>query len=143
AVATQATGTAHEPGSPLSTMAVLLNEMRAQAADKPDKIRDIDLLRSPVAVCKSHSPHLVDSAGRRRMASPAIRGARAWRPGMLQRWLVLRPDASHHLEVKNQRGTPWLEVDTTLDQAITNLLNNAADAAPDEILISLDWNESE
>ena len=143
AVATQAAGTAHELGTPLSTMAVLLNEMRADAADNPDQIRDIDLLRSQVDACKSHLRHLVDSADRRRMASPAIRDAREWLPGVVQRWLVLRPDVSHHLEVKNQRGTPWLEVDTTLDQAITNLLNNAADAAPDEVTIRLDWNESE
>ena len=32
-----------------------------------------------------------------------------------------------------------IAVDTTLDQALTNLLNNAADARPDDIAIQLDW----
>lgn len=143
AVATQAAGTAHELGTPLSTMAVLLSEMREDARDDPELQEDIDLLRRQVDVCKSRLRHLVESADRRRMAEPEVRDARDWLRGVVQRWLVLRPDVSYRLEIGDQRGTPWLKVDTTLDQAITNLLNNAADANPDDISIRLDWNAEE
>jgi len=34
-----------------------------------------------------------------------------------------------------------LAVDATLDQALTNLLNNAADANPEQIAIRLDWQD--
>ncbi|NIC04038.1 ATP-binding protein [Billgrantia bachuensis] len=140
AVATQAAGTAHELGTPLSTMAVLLSEMRQDARNNPELLEDIELLRRQVDICKSRLRNLVESADRRRMAEPEVRDARDWLQGVVQRWLVLRPDVSHRLEIANQRGTPWLKVDTTLDQAITNLLNNAADANPDDINIGLDWN---
>ncbi|ATJ82878.1 ATP-binding protein [Halomonas beimenensis] len=143
AVATQAAGTAHELGTPLSTMAVLLKEMREDARGDALLEKDIDLLRQQVDTCKSRLRHLVDSADRRRMARPEIRDAQEWLAGVVQRWLVLRPDVGHRLEVIGRRGSPRLAVDTTLDQALTNLLNNAADANPDDIAIQLDWTPEE
>lgn len=143
AVATQAAGTAHELGTPLSTMAVLLAEMREEADDDSLLARDIDLLRQQVDICKSRLQRLVDSADRRRLAAAEIQDAQLWLGAVVQRWLVLRPDVSHRMEVIGLRGTPWITVDATLDQALTNLLNNAADANPDDIRIQLDWNAEE
>lgn len=141
AVATQAAGTAHELGTPLSTMAVLLTEMRDDAKDNPRLTQDLELLRRQVDTCKARLRQLVESADRRRLAEPEVRDAEHWLAGVVQRWLVLRPDVSHRLNVAERRGRPWLSVDATLDQALTNLLNNAADANPDDIAIGLDWNE--
>ncbi|RTQ97942.1 ATP-binding protein [Halomonas nitroreducens] len=143
AVATQAAGTAHELGTPLSTMAVLLQEMREDARGDTQLETDIDLLRQQVDTCKSRLRQLVDSADRRRMAQPEVREAGEWLAAVVQRWLVLRPDVSHRLEFAGRRGQPRLAVDATLDQALTNLLNNAADANPDDIRIQLDWNDEE
>ncbi|WP_300272297.1 ATP-binding protein [Halomonas sp.] len=143
AVATQAAGTAHELGTPLSTMAVLLAEMREEATENPMLQKDIELLRRQVDTCKRRLQELVESADRRRMGEPRIEDAEVWLAGLVQRWLVLRPDVSHRLEVAEHRGRPWLAVDTTLEQALTNLLNNAADANPDDIAIRLDWHDEE
>ncbi len=143
AVATQAAGTAHELGTPLSTMAILLTEMRRDAVDQPTLISDIDLLRQQVDTCKARLQQLVANADRRRLAEPDSRPAAAWLEQLVQRWLVLRPDVSHQLEVLGKRGTPMLAVDATLEQALMNLLNNAADASSDNIVISLDWNADE
>lgn len=141
AVATQAAGTAHELGTPLSTMAVLLKEMQDEAPSDSVLQQDIALLRQQVDVCKSRLQHLVTNADRRRMAEPEVLDAEVWLAGVVQRWLVIRPDVSHHFGVNEKRGRPWLAVDATLDQALTNLLNNAADANPEQIAIRLDWQE--
>ncbi|MEQ5802182.1 ATP-binding protein [Halomonas sp. H10-9-1] len=143
AVATQAAGTAHELGTPLSTMAVLLSEMREEFGDNPMLQKDIELLRRQVDTCKLRLQQLVESADRRRMGEPQITDAELWLAGVIQRWLVLRPDVSHRFEVAEHRGRPWLAVDTTLEQALTNLLNNAADASPEDIIIRLDWHADE
>lgn len=139
AVATQAAGTAHELGTPLSTMAVLLNEMAEEAPQGSALSKDIQLLRQQVDTCKTRLQHLVSHADRRRMAEPDVCDGAQWLAGVVQRWLVLRPDVSHQLTITERRGRPWLAVDTTLDQALTNLLNNAADANPENISIRLDW----
>ncbi len=75
------------------------------------------------------------------MAEPEILDAEIWLAGVVQRWLVIRPDVNHHFDVAERRGRPWIAVDATLDQALTNLLNNAADANPEHIAIRLDWHE--
>ncbi|MFN2408735.1 MAG: ATP-binding protein [Halomonas sp.] len=139
AVATQAAGTAHELGTPLSTMAVLLKDMQEEAKEHPERQEDIELLRQQVDICKSRLQHLVSQADRRRMAEPEVLDAETWLEGVVQRWLVLRPDVSHRLDIADRRGRPWLAVDATLDQALTNLLNNAADANPEGVAIGLDW----
>ncbi|AZM95984.1 ATP-binding protein [Vreelandella venusta] len=141
AVATQAAGTAHELGTPLSTMAVLLNEMHQDAPHDSVLQQDIAILRQQVEVCKSRLQHLVATADRRRMAEPEILDAELWLAAVVQRWLVIRPDVSHFFDVAERRGRPWLAVDATLDQALTNLLNNAADANPEQIAIRLDWQD--
>lgn len=141
AVATQAAGTAHELGTPLSTMAVLLKEMQDEAPSGSVLQQDISLLRQQVDVCKSRLQHLVTNADRRRMAEPEVLDAEVWLAGVVQRWLVIRPDVSHHFDATERRGRSWLAVDATLDQALTNLLNNAADANPEQIAIRLDWQE--
>ncbi|APX93121.1 two-component sensor histidine kinase [Halomonas sp. 1513] len=143
AVATQAAGTAHELGTPLSTMAVLLKEMRDEAGDNDPLCADIDLLRQQVDTCKSRLQHLVANADRRRLAEPEQRPAGEWLAQVVQRWLVLRPDVSHRLDIAERRGMPTLAVDATLEQALMNLLNNAADANPEQIAISLDWDSDE
>ncbi|MBP5981387.1 MAG: HAMP domain-containing histidine kinase [Halomonas sp.] len=141
AVATQAAGTAHELGTPLSTMAILLKEMQEEAPDDGTLHQDIRLLRQQVDICKSRLQHLVTSSDRQRMAEPEILDAQEWLTGVVQRWLVLRPDVSHQFDITDKRGRPWLAVDTTLDQALMNLLNNAADANPERIAVRLDWQE--
>lgn len=141
AVATQAAGTAHELGTPLSTMAVLLKEMQDEAPTGSVLQEDITLLRQQVDVCKSRLQHLVATADRRRMAEPEVLDAEVWLAGVIQRWLVIRPDVSHYFDITEKRGRPWLAVDATLDQALTNLLNNAADANPEQIAIRLDWQD--
>ncbi|HET8790175.1 MAG TPA: ATP-binding protein, partial [Modicisalibacter sp.] len=143
AVATQAAGTAHELGTPLSTMAVLLKEMRQDTDDDSALAADIDLLRQQVDTCKSRLQHLVASADRRRLAEPESRPAEQWLAQVVQRWLVLRPDVTHRIESPTKRGAPWLAVDATLEQALMNLLNNAADANPENIVINLDWTNDE
>lgn len=141
AVATQAAGTAHELGTPLSTMAILLKEMQEEAPEDGTLHQDIRLLRQQVDICKSRLQHLVTSSDRQRMAEPEILDAQEWLTGVVQRWLVLRPDVSHQFDITDKRGRPWLAVDTTLDQALMNLLNNAADANPERIAVRLDWQE--
>jgi two-component system sensor histidine kinase RegB len=124
-------------------MAVLLKEMRHEASQQPALVEDIDLLRSQVDTCKQRLQTLVANADRRRLEKPETRRATPWLENLIQRWLVLRPDVHHRLEVLGKRGQPSIAVDATLEQALINLLNNAADASPEAIVTSVDWDAEE
>ena len=162
AVASQAAGTAHELGTPLSTMAVLLSEMREDAKDKgdPQLEDDLALLRSQVDTCKQRLQAMVAAADRRRMEQPQPINAAQWLEEIVQRWLVVRPDVQHSVEVTPGAEQASMLVDTTLEQALMNLLNNdaydqtlpqalenllnnAADACPDDIEITLEQRDQE
>ncbi|OHV11967.1 ATP-binding protein [Kushneria phosphatilytica] len=135
AVASQAAGTAHELGTPLSTMAVLLSEMREEAESSHMR-EDIDLLRQQVDTCKGHLRRLAASAERRQSDPPEPKEARQWLGDVLERWLVMRPDVSYQMTVSGE-NEGWLLTDISLDQAVMNLFNNAADANPENIEITL------
>jgi len=69
AVATQAAGAAHELGTPLATMSVLLKELRQEHRDQPALQEDLALLQEQVKLCKDTLQHLVRAAEAERRQS--------------------------------------------------------------------------
>ncbi len=141
AVATQAAGTAHELGTPLSTMAVMLKDLSQEHADDPQLAADLKLLRQQVDTCKVTLQSLVSNADRTRLLNPEKKPIRTFLQEVLAHWEVLRPDALYEIHwLQDQQKQPSIIIaDITLQQALINLLNNAADASREVIHISLDW----
>lgn len=148
AVATLAAGTAHELGTPLGTMTVLLDDMRSDDAGLQG---DIELLKQQVTTCRTTLKNLVNTAQSHSDQS-AAGGSDAphQTPStltdalhrLLERWQVLRPRAAYQLQLHRTEPAPRLLVDETLQQAIINLLNNAADTDSGPIDISADWDDT-
>lgn len=146
AVATLAAGTAHELGTPLGTMTVLLDDMRS---DDDALQADIELLKQQVTTCRTTLKNLVDTAqshSERCADDLSMNGETqtltAALHRLLERWQVLRPRATHRLQLHGTAPVPRLPVDAALQQAIINLLNNAADTDSGPIEISADWDET-
>ncbi|MBK7768910.1 MAG: sensor histidine kinase [Sulfuritalea sp.] len=59
------------------------------------------------------------------------------------RWQAMRPRASSLLILGGDAGAPLIMVEATLEQALVNLLNNAADAGDAEIEIRLAWDQAQ
>jgi two-component system sensor histidine kinase RegB len=53
----------------------------------------------------------------------------------------MRPRAGSRVIVEGD-GAPWIPIDAALEQGLTSLLNNAADASDCEIEVRLAWNEA-
>ena len=66
ALGTLAAGAAHELGTPLSTMAVVLGDMAHDHARHPELGRDIATLRTQVEACKHTITRMVAAAGQAR-----------------------------------------------------------------------------
>lgn len=125
AIATQAAGTAHELGTPLSTMAVILRDMELDKASSQHS-DDIIVLQQQVDFCRSILQRLVGQADRGQVRQDSH--VDAFLDGVLDRWQLLRPEVQ--LEVIRANGERHCVLDDAdgLQQAIINLLNNAADA---------------
>ncbi|MES2605113.1 MAG: HAMP domain-containing sensor histidine kinase [Pseudomonadota bacterium] len=137
AVATQAAGTAHALGTPLGTMAVLLGEMAQENTSNVALAQDICMLQSQLAHCRRTLQQLVQKADFKQLQIRRL-PLTDFIAELLQQWQLLRPEVTCKVQVATGIS-PTLQLDPTLEQALINLLNNAADASPDSIAISVDW----
>ncbi len=135
AVATLAAGTAHELGTPLNTMTVLLDDMHS---DDAELAADIALLRQQTQVCRATLKKLVDTAETHRQQQYIAQDAGEFVRELLERWQVLRPDARFELTTAAAKA-PRIRIDEALRQAIINLLDNGADTQSGPLELTLGW----
>ncbi|KKO02135.1 hypothetical protein LCGC14_0109970 [marine sediment metagenome] len=139
-IASVAAGAAHELSTPLSTMSVLLKDLRTDYPD-PHLQEDLALLQQQVMQCKESLQHMVRTAEDNRRQPRRVEMADAWLQALLARWHLMRPEASWQWKALPKGQAPMVEAGPELGQAILNLLNNAADACPDNITVGLEWDE--
>ncbi|MBH3433110.1 ATP-binding protein [Pseudomonas citronellolis] len=139
AVATQAAGAAHELGTPLATMSVLLKELRQAHPKDPLLQEDLALLQEQVKLCKDTLQQLVRAAEADRRQAIQEQGVNEWLEAVLRRWHLMRPEATYRYLNLGPGSAPRLTPPTDLTPALLNLLNNAADACPDDLEICVDW----
>jgi two-component system sensor histidine kinase RegB len=136
AVATLAAGTAHELGTPLSTMAVLIDELEQEYTDDKQLGEDLHLLKQQIDNCKHILKGLVSTAQAHSQSEQTTVTIAAYLQQILTRWQVIRPQSQFDLTLDSQCQNQPLAIDPTLEQAICNLLNNAADACPQTITLA-------
>jgi two-component system sensor histidine kinase RegB len=139
AVATQAAGAAHELGTPLATMSVLLKELRQDYKEPAELSEDLALLQSQVQLCKDSLRQLVRAAEADRRQAIIEQTVREWVESVLQRWHLMHPEATYRFQCLGKGTPPRLMPPADLGQSLLNLLNNATDASPDNLDIRLDW----
>jgi two-component system sensor histidine kinase RegB len=135
AVATLAAGTAHELGTPLTTMKLLLDDLETS---DPDQIADIELLKQQVQTCHTTLKNLVATAESHQRRQFPLLAVDQFLNEALQRWQIVRPTARYRLAM-NTGPAPALRPDETLQQAVLNLLNNGADASDQPLELQLEW----
>jgi two-component system sensor histidine kinase RegB len=143
ALGTLAAGAAHELGTPLSTMAVVTRELQREYGENPDLAEDLQLLREQVDNCKHILSSLLASAGQARMEDAAGAALDAYLDALLEKWRVMRPGVAVTVAWLGARPAPHIMTDQTLSQALLNLLNNAADASPENVEVEADWDATE
>jgi two-component system sensor histidine kinase RegB len=138
ALGTLATGAAHELGTPLATMAVLAKDLVPGPGLAEDKLA---ILRAQITRCKEILASLAVAAGAMRAESGRAVALDAFLRELIARWQARRPDVQVAVRVDGVQPAPRIVADTTLAQAITNILNNAADASPASVEIDARWTD--
>ncbi|MBL8478320.1 MAG: HAMP domain-containing histidine kinase, partial [Sterolibacteriaceae bacterium] len=137
-----AAGAAHELGTPLATIAVLVGELEREPSLDGEARADLALVREQVALCKGIIGGMAARSGATRAAETPPQDAAAWLRAVLGRWQAMRPRASAAIHAAGDGAVPLVLADPALEQAVANLLNNAADADVGEIRIELDWDSA-
>lgn len=143
AIGTLAAGAAHELGTPLATMALLAGELARDPQLPKAAHEDIALLRQQIAACKDIITGLSRRAGAERLDNPVNQAVDRWLDAVRQRWHALRPQAQSQFTASGAQPAPEITADPRLEQAVINLLNNAARAAETPIDVSVAWDSGE
>ncbi len=131
ALGMQAASAAHEMGTPLSTLAVVIGELQHESDALPEWRESLQLLDGQVRNCKRILDKLLANA---QDASP--KPAQSFDQFMmdtLDEWQLLRPSVPHHYKASDITSAPLVHFDFSLRAALLNLLNNAADVSPERV----------
>ena len=137
-----AAGAAHELGSPLGTMAVVVGEMQ-RAAKTDDERRDSAILAAQIGACRQTLARLLATAGRAGTEGGGPVSLDAFVQGLAERFRATRPGVALTLQLNGARPSPTIFADVSLGQALLNLLNNAADASPAAVSVEAQWAKDE
>jgi two-component system sensor histidine kinase RegB len=139
-----ASGAAHELGTPLATLDVILGDWRRMpklAAD-PELAGEIEEMRAEVARCKAIVTGVLVSAGEARGEAAGVSGLKAYLDDVFEEWRARRrPGKAVYRD--ELAADPAIVADGALKQAIGNLLDNAYDASPQGVWMAARLDEGE
>ncbi len=142
ALGSLATGTAHELGTPLATIAILSKDLENATLNENPKIsKKLGLLRGQVRRCKEILSRMSDSTDQSRAESGQIVSVDQYLKKIIEDWLDTRPNVTTESLFSGPQPAPKILADHTVTQAILNILNNAADASSQLIKIDGGWDE--
>jgi two-component system sensor histidine kinase RegB len=134
-----ASGAAHELGTPLATLAVILGDWaRAPpVAGDPELRQDVSEMQAQVQRCKSIVSGILLSAGEARGEGSEETTLLTFLDRLVDEWRLLHP--ASRLDYDNRFGADApMASDSTLKQMIFNVLDNAHEAAPEALRLEVD-----
>jgi two-component system sensor histidine kinase RegB len=134
-----ASGAAHELGTPLSTVSVILGDWRRMPAIAADSqlLEEIDEMQAQVQRCKTIVSGILLSAGEARGDSPVATTIRTFLDDLVKEWRETRPVTRFTYE--NRFGNDLSIVsDSAIKQMIYNVLDNALEASPRWVGLGVD-----
>jgi two-component system sensor histidine kinase RegB len=124
---TLAAGTAHELNTPLSTLAVLIEELEATATTEEQR-RQLAVMNDEIRVIDERLNRIAGGVGAGRSAGARCAELRELLTELLEQWADAHPEIDLRVAY-DLAGAPLLvAVEATIEQAIRNVLDNAAHA---------------
>ena len=134
-----ASGAAHELGTPLSSLSVILGDWRRipAIARHPELVRDVEDMQAEVQRCKAIVTGILLSSGDARGEASSATTVRALLDRVVSEWSSARGFA--HARYVDAFGPDVpIASDIVLQQAVFNLLDNAAEVSPAGIDVTLE-----
>ena len=137
-IGTLAAGAAHELGTPLTTMAMIVGEMQREA-DTPSRRRDAAILAAQIEACRQALSNLRAAAGHARVEGGGPEKLDTFLSSVAARFRAMRPDVPLKAHCNGPLPAPEIFADQSLRQSLLILLNNAADASPHRVDMTARW----
>lgn len=135
-LASLAAGAAHEMSTPLTTMAVLVGEMRRGRISPDEQRANLDAIWNAIQACKRSLGDMVVAVGADQLPEDEPQQAVGFLQEVIDRFKLMRPGVPVSLTVQCDRNTA-LRTGATLRQSVLSLIVNAADASPGSVGVVL------
>ncbi len=136
AVATLAASAAHDLGTPLNTVRLIVDDLRGAAVkghDHQGDDRDLRIISDQVHRCQETLRKLADTARAYSRQELVATTADRFLTDLVERWLLMRPDVQVAVTRDGDGGGLPVKLHPSLVASIHNILNNAADASPQRV----------
>jgi two-component system, sensor histidine kinase RegB len=126
-----ASGAAHELGTPMATMSVILGDWQHMPEFATNEVmqEEIGVMQAQLQRCKRIVSGILLSAGETRGESSAKTTIRTFLRDLIKEWSASRPVVEFLYEDRIPHDLPVV-FDSALKQTISNLLDNALEASP-------------
>lgn len=133
-----ASGAAHELGTPLSSLSVIIGDWQHIPAlmDDPELRADIREMQTAVQRCKTIVGGILMSAGEARGIAPQVTTVRTFLDGIMGEWQSTRLPGT--IDYIDRFGKDVAIVsDPALKQVIGNVIDNAVEVSPDRVAVTV------
>lgn len=137
-----ASGAAHELGTPLASVSVILSDWKRMPAirNHPEMSEEIEEMQAAVQRCKTIVTGILKSAGEARGDVPVVSSVNTFIADIAKEWQDASPAAN--LQFANRFGDDvQIVIDSALKQIVFNLLDNAVEASPGWIQLTASRDE--
>jgi len=135
-----ASGAAHELGTPLSTLSVILNDWRRVPAitAEPELIAEIGEMQAQLDRCKTIVSGILMSSGETRAENPGRTTVRRFVDDLMAQWRSHSARPAGLVYVNTFTPDAAIVSDPALKQVICNLFDNAQEASPEAMTVRIE-----
>ena len=139
-----ASGAAHELGTPLATMSVVLGDWKRmpQFSNDPAMLEEIEEIEGQLMRCKSIVSGILLSAGETRGESSSKTSLNEFFENLVEEWESSRP--AQHFEYTNSIEEEFtVAFDSAVKQMVFNVLDNALEVSPNWLRFEVSKNHEQ
>lgn len=137
-----ATSTAHELGTPLNSMSLLLEDIEyEEATQMPGLLDKTEVLKQQIRRCREALNVLTSSAGTVNLQGGSQMALDQYINVLIKNWQASHQQLRFELDMLSDKPVPQILADKVIDHALTNIIDNAALVSPDNISIRTQWDQ--
>ncbi|MEH6504338.1 MAG: GerAB/ArcD/ProY family transporter [Cycloclasticus sp.] len=143
ALGTLATAAAHELGTPLGTMDVLAHELELELQQPVNSSMSdkLSIIQGQIKRCKNVLSTITETVAVDKYDAGQLLALDDYLTSVIAQWQISHLDVNLSETIKGLEPTPSIVANVALTHALINILDNAAQASPTFVSISLDWND--